>query len=173
MAEISFKGLDEFRLSLEEVANLPDGIIDEMLNAGGSVVVKAQKQKLLALGLYDSKNTGPHLVDSIVLHKKRRKKSAGDVQRYVLIYPEGKHGEYTRRLVTKKYKRSKHGRTYTVGGDVKDITNNDVGFVHEFGAHHRGIPAKNWMATANEESAAKTTAAQAAVYDRWLQSKNL
>ena len=45
MAEISFKGLDEFRLSLEEVANLPDEIIDEMLNAGADVAAEAQRKE--------------------------------------------------------------------------------------------------------------------------------
>lgn len=40
-------------------------------------------------------------------------------------------------------------------------------------APRRNIPAKRWMQNANEKSAAATTAAQAAVYNKFLESKNL
>ena len=136
-------------------------------------VIKAQKDELLTLGLYDNESSGPHLVDSIKLHKKLHAASAGGPSRYVLIYPTGKHGQYNRRLRTKAYKNSKHGRTYTVGGDQKATSSSEVGFIHEYGAPRRNIPAKRWMQNANEKSAAATTAAQAAVYNKFLESKNL
>ena len=112
-------------------------------------------------------------MDSIKLHKKLHAASAGGPSRYVLIYPTGKHGQYNRRLRTKAYKNSKHGRTYTVGGDQKATSSSEVGFIHEYGAPRRNIPAKRWMQNANEKSAAATTAAQAAVYNKFLESKNL
>lgn len=173
MATFSVNGLDEFALSMQQVAELPDDVIDEILEAGSEVVVKAQREKLLELGLYDNESNGPHLADSIKVHKKRSAKFAGDKGRYVLIYPTGKHGQYQRKLKLKTYKNSKHGRTYTVGGDQQETTSSEVGFIHEYGAPRRNIPAKHWMQAANEESAAATTAAQAAVYNKFLESKNL
>lgn len=173
MATFSVDGLGDFMLSMQQVAELPGEVIDEILEAGSEVVIKAQKDELLTLGLYDNESSGPHLVDSIKLHKKLHAASAGGPSRYVLIYPTGKHGQYNRRLRTKAYKNSKHGRTYTVGGDQKAISSSEVGFIHEYGAPRRNIPAKRWMQNANEKSAAATTAAQAAVYNKFLESKNL
>lgn len=157
-------GLDEFSLSLEEMAKLPDGVKDNMLRAGAGVLVPALKQKLEALGLVDSKK----LRDSIKAFRKIR---YGEL--VYKIYPAGKRGQRKRRTVTKTYKNSKHGRTYTVGGDTVDVTNGEVGFIHEFGAGKRGIPATMWMLTTVEENAAKVEAAEAAVYDEWLKSINL
>lgn len=173
MATFSVDGLGDFMLSMQQVAELPGEVIDEILEAGSEVVIKAQKDELLTLGLYDNESSGPHLVDSIKLHKKLHAASAGGPSRYVLIYPTGKHGQYNRRLRTKAYKNSKHGRTYTVGGDQKATSSSEVGFIHEYGAPRRNIPAKRWMQNANEKSAAATTAAQAAVYNKFLESKNL
>ena len=171
MATFSVDGLGDFMLSMQQVAELPGEVIDEILEAGSEVVIKAQKDELLTLGLYDNESSGPHLVDSIKLHKKLHAASAGGPNRYVLIYPTGKHGQYNRRLRTKAYKNSKHGRTYTVGGDQKATSSSEVGFIHEYGAPRRNIPAKRWMQNANEKSAAATTAAQAAVYNKFLESK--
>ena len=54
---------------------------------------------------------------------------------------------------------------------AKPPTNNDVGFVWEFGAPKRGIQPRQWMRTANEESADDVVAAEFKVYDDWLKSK--
>lgn len=70
MATFSVDGLGDFMLSMQQVAELPGEVIDEILEAGSEVVIKAQKDELLTLGLYDNESSGPHLVDSIKLHKK-------------------------------------------------------------------------------------------------------
>lgn len=157
-------GLDEFSLSLKEIAELPESVKDNMLRAGADALIPALRRKLEALGLVD---TGK-LRDSITAFRKLRH---GEV--IYKIYPAGKRRERKRRTVTKAYKRSKHGRTYTVGGNTVDVTNGEVGFIHEFGAGKRGIPATMWMLTTVEENADKVEAAEAAVYDEWLKSKNL
>lgn len=158
------RGLDEFSLSLAEMAELPESVKDNMLRAGADALIPALRRKLEALGLVD---TGK-LRDSITAFRKLRH---GEV--IYKIYPAGKRRERKRRTVTKAYKRSKHGRTYTVGGNTVDVTNGEVGFIHEFGAGKRGIPATMWMLTTVEENADKVEAAEAAVYDEWLKSKNL
>ena len=65
MATFSVDGLGDFMLSMQQVAELPGEVIDEILEAGSEVVIKAQKDELLTLGLYDNESSGPHLVDSI------------------------------------------------------------------------------------------------------------
>ena len=168
MAKFNAEGIEGLELSLEEFAQIPDAVVEEILNAGAEVVVKAQKNKIKELGLVD---TGK-LEQSIKAFPKVGRKRE-NWNRYVLVYPSGKHGTWNRKAVTKKYKRSKHGRTYTVGGDTKVVTNNDVGFVLEFGAPKRGIKAYQWMRKANEASASAMEKAQFEVYDRWLKSLNL
>ena len=165
MARFGAKGIEGLRISMEEFERIPDDVVEEMLLAGGAVVERAHKDSIRAMGLI---NTGK-LVNSI----KHRKKISRDGKRRVIVYPSGKHGVRHRKQVTKVYKRSKHGRTYTYGGDTKDVTNSEVGFIHEYGASRRNIPARGWMSKANESCAAETTAAMYQVYDTWLKSLNL
>ena len=168
MAKFNAEGIDGLMLSLQEFQEIPDDVVEEMLEAAGEVVVEAQKRSIQSLGLVDSGK----LMKSIKAHSKVGKID-GVRKRYVLVYPTGKHGTRNRKLVTKKYKRSKHGRTYTVGGDTVDVTNNEVGFIHEFGAPQKGIPAKQWMKKANEACAAQMVNAEFSVYDQWLKSLDL
>lgn len=168
MAQFNAEGIDGLMLSLQEFAEIPDNIVEEMLDAAGNVVVQAHKKSLQSLGLVDTQK----LMNSIQAHSKVGKKD-GVRKRYVLVYPTGKHGSRNRKKVTKTYKRSKHGRTYTVGGDTVDVTNSEVGFIHEYGAPRKGIPAKQWMKKANEACAEQMVSAEFAVYDRWLRSKDL
>ena len=43
------------------------------------------------------------------------------------------------------YARTKHGRTYTYGGGTRKATADEVGFILEYGAPSRNIPAHHWM----------------------------
>ncbi len=165
MFEFITYGLGDLAFSFNALAALPDEVASEMLDAGGEVIVEHHKAEITKQGLVD---TGT-LRDSIRAFRKLGR----DRRRYVLVYPHGKHGEYNRKAVAKKYKRSKHGRTYTVGGDTKDVTNNEVGFVLEFGAPKRGISPKQWMSIANEKGIDEAVQKQEEVYDQYLKSKNL
>lgn len=168
MARFNAKGIEGLELSLKEFEEIPDEVVEEMLAAGAAVVVAAQQREIQSLGLVDSGK----LKKSIKAHHKAGSARNG-WKRHVLVYPTGKHGTRKRRVVTREYKRSKHGRTYSFGGDVKDVTNSEVGFIHEFGAPKKGIKAKQWMRKANEKCADAMVAAELEVYDRWLRSKNL
>ena len=44
MAQFNAKGIDGLMLSLEEFAEIPDAVVEQMLEAGGDVVVAAHKQ---------------------------------------------------------------------------------------------------------------------------------
>lgn len=71
----------------------------------------------------------------------------GGAGRYIEVYPQGKR---------------KNG-----------VRNAEVGFIHEYGAPGRKIPAKNWMQQANESCSERTTEAARKVYDEYLKTKNL
>ena len=52
MAEFNFHGLDEFMLSMEEIAAIPDDVQDEMLNAQADVAVMAQQEQAEIMGVH-------------------------------------------------------------------------------------------------------------------------
>ena len=45
MADLSIDGLDQLTMDLEELANLPTALLEEMINAESDVVVSAQRTK--------------------------------------------------------------------------------------------------------------------------------
>ena len=165
MAKFNATGIEGLSLDMKTFLSLSDEMVDKILMAQGEVVAAAQKKSIAGLGLVD---TGK-LRDSITILPKVRNR-----KRYVIVYPQGNHGQaYLRKTVTKAYARSKSGRTYTYGGDVKKVTNQDVGFVHEFGAPGRHIPASLWMKKANDSSEPASNAAGQAVLDEYLTKSNL
>lgn len=170
MATFSFSraDLNNLILSYDELAEIPTSVVDNMLTAGAAVLVKAYKSKIKKIF---EQHSGKFL-ESVRFFSKLGSAKTG-WKRYAVVYPYGDHGRYHRKKVVKYYKRSKHGRTYEVGGDEKIVTNNDIGFVLEFGSRTRNIRAQHWMRDANEECADKVTDAELAVYDDWLKSKNL
>ena len=139
------RGFDEFSLSLQEAANLPESTKDAMLSAGAAVVVSACRRKISELGLI---RTG-QLLNSIKAFPKRRR---GDNELIYLVYPVGSRRRQ---------------------GNDKAATNSEVGFIHEYGLPRKHIPAKQWMRSAVESSADTVAAAEAAVYDEYLRSINL
>ena len=144
MAEFKVDGLGELMLSLQEIASIPPEVQDEMLNAQADVVVAAQQDSARRHNLED---TGL-LIRSI---KKTRVKLRKDNVRVIYVYPHGSR---------------KRGKTTT--------RNAQIAYVHEFGADKtRTIPATQFIREANEGSALETTEAAAAVYDKFLKSKNL
>lgn len=169
MATFNYTGLAELGLSFQEIMDIPDNIAFGMLDAASEVVVAAQKKSLRSLGLVD---TGK-LADSIQVYQRNDRTRNPNDPRRVLIHPDGNRRTYLSRVKVRKYARSKHGRTYTVGGKRVTTTNSEIGFIHEFGAPKKGIPASQWMSKANEACAEATVAAEFAVYDAWLKSKNL
>jgi HK97 gp10 family phage protein len=73
-----------------------------------------------------------------------------------------------------RIKRGKDGRglyVYPQGKNADGNRNAEVAFINEFGK--RGQSARPFINDANETSAAETTQAAFAVYDKWLKSKNL
>lgn len=82
MPEISFSGLDSLELSMKEIAEIPDDIKDEMLQAQAAVVVPVMRARAQAYGL---KDTGL-MIDSIKPGKPKKTKTG----RALYVTPQGK-----------------------------------------------------------------------------------
>ena len=147
MAKLTFEGLDEVMLSMKEMAELPDDTANDMLQTGAAMVAAAQKRNIQAAL---RRRTGV-LADSVTVTPKM--KTRNGTERFVTIYPRGKH------------------HTYDHNGSPKIATNNEVAFVNEYGAPKRGINPTGMIRKANEESADAAVAAQFQVYDAWLNTK--
>lgn len=159
MAKIEF---DVESLSFAELADMPNDVQYEILDAGAKVAKKAHQKTLLAMGLVESRQ----LHDSLRIVKKLSK----DGEPYIDVYPTGRRkASLNNGRVTYYRKKTRRGTR----GSAKPATNNDVGFIYEFGAPNRGIAAKEWMRTANEQSADAVLAAEEAVYDDYLKNKGL
>ena len=81
MAQISIEGLEELMNDLEAVAELPDGVVYEMLNEQAEVVKRAQVDKINELNLVDSGQLRASIEKTAV-------KTSG-ATRYLEVYPQG------------------------------------------------------------------------------------
>ncbi len=127
-------------MSFEELANIPDEVLDEMLEAQADVIEPAQREKARAYGVY-----GTGGVIASITRGKVKRSSKG---RTLSIYPRGSR---------------KRGNTTTREAEIA--------FINEFGK--RNQPARPFIRDANESAADEAVQASKAVYDSWLQSKNL
>lgn len=165
MSGISFDGLDELMLSMQEVAELPESVQDEMLNAQADVVAEAQRAEAMKLSamLYPSthgntRNTSAtnHLPGQV------RSFSTGETARSIKKgKPKTKNG--TRVIYVTPTGSRKRGK--------QRIRNAEIAFYNEYGT--RTINARRFIWMANEKSAEAATEAAFNVYDKYLKSKNL
>lgn len=145
MAEFNASGVDSFMLSLQQIADIPEEIQDEMLNAGADVLVAAQRKKVKAYGIYDLNNLETrHVADSISKGKPKTRKG----MRVIYVSPKGSR---------------KRGGTVT--------RNAEILFVNEFGRRkQKGRPA---IRDATEEAADRVTEAEFQIWDQHLKEKKL
>lgn len=143
MAEFSCNGLDDLMLSMQEIAEIPAEVQDEMLQAGADVVAQAQREKVKAYGIYDG-SSPKHVADTIKPGKVKLKKG----QRVIYVSPTGSR---------------RRGKSVT--------RNAEILLVNEYGK--RGQKARPAIRDANEACAEQMVNAQMAVYDKHLRSKDL
>lgn len=84
MAKLSVDGLDGLMLFLEEIASIPDDVVQAMLDAEAQVVEEAQIAQGMTMGVYDTGQT----LRSI---RRGRMKRAKDGSRVVYITPQGRN----------------------------------------------------------------------------------
>ncbi|MBQ7778387.1 MAG: hypothetical protein IJ396_07750 [Oscillibacter sp.] len=145
MAEFSVDGLDGLIASLQEVAEMPEEVQDEILHAQADALIPEIQKRGYAYGVVDPESgSGGKMLRSIKKGKVRMRKG----YRYIVVAPRG-----TR----------KRGKTKT--------TNAAIGFFNNYGA--RGIPARPFWTDAVETSARTVEKAGMEPFDRYLQSKDL
>lgn len=143
MAKVEFKGIDELMLSMQEVAALPDEVVDAMLDARADVVVEAQRESAKKM------LTGPYATGTTARSIKKGKPKLRDGHRVVYVTPTGSR---------------KRGR-------AKAVRNAEIAYENEYGK--KGVPARNFIRTANESCADAAVAAEYEVYSRYLEEKGL
>lgn len=150
MAKVEFKGIDEVVTSLTELSELPDEVIDAMLNARADVVVEAQRAEARKLGKeYRNKKQKKDYSKGLTARSiQKGKVKVKDGQRVLYITPTGSR---------------KRGNTVT--------RNAEIAFENEFGT--KTIQARNFLRKANEKSADAAVAAEYEVYNRFLTEKGL
>ena len=108
MATFNMDGVDDLMLSFSEIAEIPENVQDEILNAQADIAIPAQQAKAQAYGVVD---TG--LMASSI--KKTKPKILKDGSRAIYVYP---HGSRTR-------------------GRGKKTRNAEIAFVNEYGVRGR------------------------------------
>lgn len=165
MAKLDVQGFNAFEADLEAAKNLTEDEQRAILTAGAEVVKEWIQRKLDSVIKHvNDRGVIQHVRDSLVIGFE-----TDEDRPIAVIRAHGKHHMYNRRLVTKTYKRSKHGRTYTVGGDTKPVYQSEVLFLLEYGSKHN--QAHHSVELAAEESAAETTAAMQEAFNAILNSK--
>lgn len=150
MAKVEFKGIDEISLSFKELEELPDEVIDAMLNARADVVVDAQRAEARKLGKeYRNRKQKKDYSKGLTARSiQKGKVKIKDGKRVLYITPVGSR---------------RRGKTVT--------SNAEIAFLNEFGT--KTIQARNFLRKANEQSADAAVAAEFEVYSRWLESRGL
>lgn len=150
MAHMTVEGLGPLIDDLATLANLPDVVIEDMLNAGADVVVEAQRSEI------QRQWNGPYSIGvSAKTVKKDRKIRVsrtyyGSLEHYINVYPQG---------------------TRKRGG--KSVRNAEIAFINEYGAPGRHIAARPAIGTANAKTEKEAVDAGERVYHAYLDSKNL
>lgn len=139
-----FSGIDELILSMKQIAELPDAIADEMLNAGADVLVETQKSVAREM------LKGPYATGETAREIKKGKVKLRDDQHVIHVTPAGSRKR---------------------GGAKKPTRNAEIMFINEYGARH--VKARPVIRTANEKSADAVAKAELEIYDRFLKEKGL
>lgn len=144
MAKLTVDGLDSLMDSLEELARLPDRVVEDILNAEADVIVPAQRAEI------EARWRGPYSEGISAKSIKKGKVRKGKDGRSISVYPQG-----TR----------KRGK--------KSVRNGEIAFINEYGAPGRGIAARPAINAANKKNEQAAAEAGEKVYHAYLDSKKL
>lgn len=168
MAELNFHGLDEFMLDMQQIAEIPEDVQDEMILAQAQVAMEAQREEAKKLGMYqgyDTSNNSRFTSATNILWGQEKSYSTGQLAKSIRISkPKTKKG--TRSVSVYFAGSRKRGKN-----KIHTVKNSEIAFLNEYGT--RTINARHFIWVANEKSAEATTKAGFEVYDRWLKSKEL
>lgn len=142
MASFRVDGLDELLRDFSAIAELPDTVAEDMLNAEADVLVEAQKATA------GSMLAGPYSkgITAYGLTKGKVQMSSGGKVLHITF--KG---------------------TITDAHHKKPTRIAEIAFINEFGKE--GQPSRPFIKTANEEKGEQAVQAAARVYDRFLKTK--
>lgn len=83
MGRLEINGIDALMSDFAALAELPDSVIEDILNAEADVIEKAQKEKAQSMGVYDTGITA----ESIKRTKVKKAASGSSL----FVYPQGKN----------------------------------------------------------------------------------
>ena len=144
---LTVSGLDELIGDLDELAGLPDQVLEDVLNAEADVILPAQREEIARQW------TGKYSIGISAKSVKKGKVKKGQDGYSLAIYPQG-----TR----------KRGKK-----DPKTIRNAEIAFINEYGAPKRGIAARPAIGTATAKKEQEAVEAGEKVYHAYLDSKGL
>lgn len=151
MASFNAFGVEDLFWSFEKLAAIPDDVITAMCSAAADIAVTAYKAAVPV-------RTG-QLRDSIRKFKKYSKYGGF----YYKVYPYGKRKDDYRLKYKRINRRSKQRKLIPV-----PVQNGEVGFMLEYGAPHKHVPALQWMSKTNEQIADQCVKAQFAIYSDYI-----
>lgn len=147
MPKVEIDGLDDLLLSFRELAQIPDEVVDDMLNAQADIAAAAQQEEAKKMLV------GDYVTGTTALSIKKGKIKLKNGQRVLYVTPTG----------TRKRGKRKISKT----------RNAEIAFINEYGDPGRRIPARPFIRTANERTAAQQEKAALKAYDDYLKSKGL
>lgn len=147
MPKVEIDGLDDLLLSFRELAQIPDEVVDDMLNAQADIAAAAQQEEAKKMLV------GDYVTGTTALSIKKGKIKLKNGQHILYVTPTG----------TRKRGKRKISKT----------RNAEIAFINEYGDPRRRIPARPFIRTANERTAPEQEKAALKVYDNYLKSKGL
>lgn len=146
MATFSVEGTGELKAMLDDLANIPDDVVDNILLSMGEVALNAQRDMGKALKVYDPEWDGQHVLDSFTLSKVTRKD--GIASCFISFKGKRKRGN-------------------------KETRNAEIAFLNEFGVPQRrgkkvAIEPKQFIGKANVLNEDKIIEAGVKVWDDYL-----
>jgi len=142
MAEFTTVGLEEVAEKFLHMEAAATKAVPLMLEAGASVIVKAQQDEAAAMGIKETAG----FIKSIKATSVKGDSSG----QYVEVYPQGK---------------AKHGNERK--GDKSNVRYATIGFIAQYGTSK--TPARPYMTSANEKAHKK---ANEAMYEIWQEVNN-
>lgn len=142
MAKLTINdSLEEDKIKMDAMGQLPDSLFTDMLNAGADVVARVQREEV------KKQWSGPCSekisAESIKKGTVRKTKSG----RTISVYPQGKR---------------RRGK--------EDVRNAEIAFINEYGAPKREIVARPAIRTANKKAEDAAIEAMEKVLDDYLES---
>lgn len=141
---LTVNGLDALMDSLDELAELPDQVLEDVLNAEADVILPAQREEIARQW------KGKYSMGISAKSVKKGEVKKGRDGHSLAIFPQG-----TRR----------RGETTT--------RNAEIAFINEYGAPKRGIAARPAITTATAKKEQEAVDAGEKVYHAYLDSKGL